>query len=84
MLSTEVMIKLTFLVSVAAILDMLNLLINRLKYIRANPLGRFIMSFYIYKGCFIYVPTMLSTEVMKTINFSRFGGGHIGFVKFKD
>ena len=29
MLSTKVMIKLTFLVSVAAILDMLNLLINR-------------------------------------------------------
>ena len=27
------------------------------------------MSFYIYKGCFIYVPTMLSTEVMTKLTF---------------
>ena len=49
MVSTEVMTKLTFLVSVAAILDMLNLLINRWRYIRANPLGRFIMSLQLQK-----------------------------------
>ena len=33
--------KFTFLVSVAAILDLLNLRINRWKYSRANPLDRF-------------------------------------------
>ena len=37
--------QLTFLVSVAAILDLLNLRINRWKYSRANPLDRFKMCF---------------------------------------
>ena len=54
MLSTEVMIKLTFLVSVAAILDMLNLLINRWKYI-SGKWPRSIYNVFLYLQKLFYL-----------------------------